>query len=154
LLKYVRDQLLMLPHTHVNWRPYESVRHLLPTLVDNCVDLYTCWFSLIYFSIVEWYYLEQVRQQFGLVQSVPPPLSELFYHIYTVKYKFSAYVDRWDEPSLHPFVEEHQKLSALGFKKKNTNWKQYHQTYVDRWDELPLRDSDEEEWNVEDYGRY
>jgi hypothetical protein len=25
-VKYVRDQLIMLPHTHVNWRSYESVR--------------------------------------------------------------------------------------------------------------------------------
>jgi hypothetical protein len=25
---------------------------------------------------------------------------------------------------------------------------------MDRWDELPPRDSDEEEWNADDYGRY
>jgi hypothetical protein len=28
----------MLSHTHVNWRLYES-DHLLPTLVDECVDI-------------------------------------------------------------------------------------------------------------------
>jgi hypothetical protein len=38
-VKYVRDQLIMLPHTYVNWRPYESVRHLLPICVDDCVDI-------------------------------------------------------------------------------------------------------------------
>jgi Plant mobile domain len=73
-VKYVRVQLIMLPHTLVNWRPYESVRHLLPTCVDDCVDLYTCRLSLIYLPVVEWYYPERVRRQFGLLQSVPPPL--------------------------------------------------------------------------------
>jgi hypothetical protein len=52
-VKYVRDQLLMLSHMHVNWRLYESVRHLLPILVDECVDSYTCRLLLIYFSVVE-----------------------------------------------------------------------------------------------------
>jgi hypothetical protein len=51
-------------------------------------------------------------------------------------------------------VEEHQKLSALGFKKKNMNWRQHHQVYVDIWDEIPPRDPNEEEWNAEDYRRY
>jgi hypothetical protein len=32
-VNYVRDQPLMLSHTHVNLRPYESVHHLLSTLV-------------------------------------------------------------------------------------------------------------------------
>jgi hypothetical protein len=50
-------------------------------------------------------------------------------------------------------VEKHQKLSVLGLKKKNINWRQYHQAYVDRWDELPPRDPDEEEW-TENYERY
>jgi hypothetical protein len=50
-------------------------------------------------------------------------------------------------------MEEHQKLFALGFKKKNMNWRQHHQAYVDRWYELPPRDH-EEEWNAENYGRY
>jgi hypothetical protein len=51
-------------------------------------------------------------------------------------------------------MEEHHKLSALGFKKKNMNWRQHHQAYVDRWDELPPRDPDEEEWNAKEYRRY
>jgi hypothetical protein len=51
-------------------------------------------------------------------------------------------------------VEEHQKLSALGFKKKDMNLRQHHHAYVDIWDELPPRDPDEEEWNLEDYRRY
>jgi tRNA A37 N6-isopentenylltransferase MiaA len=51
-------------------------------------------------------------------------------------------------------MEEHQKLSTFGFKKKNMNWRQHHQAYVDRWDELPPRDPDEEEWNSEEYRRY
>jgi hypothetical protein len=49
-VKYVRDHLLTLPYTHVNWRSYESVRHLLPTLADDCVDSYTCQLPLIYFT--------------------------------------------------------------------------------------------------------
>jgi Plant mobile domain len=81
-VKYVRDQLLMLPHTRVNWRLYESVHQLLPTLVDDCVDSYTCRFPLIYFPVVEWYYPERVRRQFGLLQSVPSLLSEVLYHIH------------------------------------------------------------------------
>jgi tRNA A37 N6-isopentenylltransferase MiaA len=51
-------------------------------------------------------------------------------------------------------VEEHKKLSALGLKKKNMNWKQHHQAYVNRWYEPSPRDPDEEEWNAEDYERY
>jgi hypothetical protein len=51
-------------------------------------------------------------------------------------------------------VKEHQKLSALGFKKRNINWRQHHQAYVDIWDELPPRDPNEEEWDVDDYRRY
>jgi Plant mobile domain len=81
-VKYVRNQLIMSPHTHVNWRPYESVHHLLLTCVDDCVDSYTCRLPLIYFSVVEWYYPDRVRRQFGLLQSVSPPLPEIFYHIY------------------------------------------------------------------------
>jgi Plant mobile domain len=81
-VKYVRNQLIMSPHAHVNWRPYESVHHLLLTCVDDCVDSYTCRLPLIYFSVVEWYYPDRVRRQFGLLQSVSPPLPEVFYHIY------------------------------------------------------------------------
>jgi hypothetical protein len=49
------DQLLFLPHTHVNWRSYESVRHLLSTLVYDRVDSYTCRLLLIYFPVVDSY---------------------------------------------------------------------------------------------------
>jgi hypothetical protein len=51
-------------------------------------------------------------------------------------------------------MEGHTKLSTLGFKKKNINWRQHHHVYVDKWVELPPRDPDEEEWNAEDFGRY
>jgi hypothetical protein len=50
-------------------------------------------------------------------------------------------------------VEEHKKLSELGFKKK-MNWRQHHQAYVDICDELPPRDPDEKEWDADDYMRY
>jgi hypothetical protein len=39
-------------------------------------------FLLIYFPIVEWYYPDRVRRQFGLLQLVPPLLPEVLYHIY------------------------------------------------------------------------
>jgi tRNA A37 N6-isopentenylltransferase MiaA len=50
-------------------------------------------------------------------------------------------------------VEEHQKLSALGFKKKNELETTSSGVCV-LWDELPPRDPNEEEWNAEDYRRY
>jgi hypothetical protein len=52
-VKYVRDQLIILSHAHINWSPYESVHHLLPTLVDDYVESYICQLLLIYFSIIE-----------------------------------------------------------------------------------------------------
>jgi hypothetical protein len=77
----------MLPHTHVNWRPYESVCHLLSTYIDDCLDSYTCRLPLIYFMVVEWYYPDRVRRQFSLFQSVSPLLLKVFYHIYFSQYR-------------------------------------------------------------------
>jgi hypothetical protein len=45
-VKYVRDQLIMLPHMHVNWRSYESVRHLILLLLDQHYYCYQYDFDL------------------------------------------------------------------------------------------------------------
>lgn len=73
-IQHYRNQFDLVCEGWVTWCPYDQVMHLMPMRVQNDRPFWLARIPLIYFWVIEYHYPDRVMRQFGLFQTIPPPL--------------------------------------------------------------------------------
>ncbi|KAG6532573.1 hypothetical protein ZIOFF_006422 [Zingiber officinale] len=78
-------------HHQISWEPYAQFIHQLDPICLSGQDIWTARVPLICFNVVEWYYPDRVRRQFGWLQFIPvPPFRHCGYHSTSQKEKYEV----------------------------------------------------------------
>ncbi|XP_050215413.1 serine/threonine-protein phosphatase 7 long form homolog [Mercurialis annua] len=108
-LDAMRLALDVLRYSDIDWQPYteDVISQLHPYFLDGA-QFWRARVPLIYYHIIEWHQPDRVMAQFGLLQPIPEPPSQLHIH-HTVQFRgsssfqntFSEYVAIWDSRELY-----------------------------------------------------
>ncbi|RLN08728.1 hypothetical protein C2845_PM11G22280 [Panicum miliaceum] len=115
-IEFYREQYEKVTESKVVWQPYDEKISLLHPRVRKESALWLARVPLIHFCVVEDHYPDRVMRQFGLFQSIPPPMprdwaSSVILHKFVYgggdwAVKHAEYVSVWQELSSVTVTEE------------------------------------------------
>ncbi|XP_022003259.1 serine/threonine-protein phosphatase 7 long form homolog [Helianthus annuus] len=70
-LRTYRSQLQSMTEAMFNWRPYDDIVGRLPDICRSGMGIWRSCCPLLYYSVVEHHYPQQVMRQFGMFQYIP-----------------------------------------------------------------------------------
>lgn len=115
-IEFYREQYEKMNESNVVWQPYDEKIPVLHPRVKKESALWLARVPLIHFWVVEDHYPDRVMQQFGLFQSIPPPLPRDW--VSSVKLhnivhgsgdwavRHAEYISMWQELSSITVIEE------------------------------------------------